>query len=88
MSLQNAKEHKMNIGVEIHLKKGKKEWIDPIDNSELESVLSSENDMYVFNNGHADYEYKKDNVLKIVTYQLCVSCGNDIRDEKNFCCKK
>ena len=62
------------FGVEINYINGKKDWVDPCSEEPIEKdgVLFVENDCHI-------YEYPIVNLEKWFKYDLCKTCGYDVR---------
>jgi hypothetical protein len=78
----------MDIGIEITLKDGSKEWLDPVDEAEFDSMFEEAVDKYVVSVISYDHSYKVEDVVNIEKYLLHECCGIDARGRHSYWCVK
>jgi len=76
----------MDIGIEILLKDGSTEWLDPVDEAEFDSMLEEALDKYVVSVISNDYTYAVEDIVSIEKYLLHECCGSDARGRHAYHC--
>ena len=54
----------------IYFKDGRKDWIDPIEDAEIDIFYKENGKIISINNGYNEYDYNYDNVNKIEIIEI------------------
>ena len=76
------------IGIELIFLDCSKDWIDPVDEDEFDSMITNSASDIVIKNGIGEYRYNKSDIADIIKYPLFECCGHDGRGWHGSRCEK